>query len=284
MNILPHKSWHVYNKKNIEKVRKDEAKAKEQQDAIDKRVLTADSEARLKLLRQRAAKNQLHGQDEQQLVAKDLITGHIHLFAEAEKAASQNEEVVAEKKAEKDKLDKQFTMYLDKGSKDEEAPWYAKKERTKYSDDHLTKPYIKSKHDKDRQKRYRRSPITLESDPLAIIRSQLDKEEKESHQSTHQHQSNHHHHRHHHELKSSKSSKSSKHQSRQKTKTPSIEELRAQRREREKAERLRTQSVIYGDTQNTQHDPRQHHYNSQYNRQETNDAHQSQRSKRRRHD
>ncbi|ORZ10104.1 hypothetical protein BCR42DRAFT_441214 [Absidia repens] len=280
MNILPHKSWHVYNKKNIEKVRKDEAKAKEQQDTIDKRALIADSEARLQLLRQRAAKNQLHGQDEHQLVKKDLVSGHIHLFAEAEKAASQNEEVVAEKKAEKDKLDKQFTMYLDKGSKDEEAPWYAKNELTKYSDDHLTKPYIKSKHDKDGQKRYRRSPITLESDPLAIIRSQLDKEEKESRQSDHYH------HRHHHELKSSKSksSKSSKRQSRQKTKTPSIEELRAQRREREKAERLRTHSVIYGDTQNTQHDSRHHQYNSQYNRQETSDAHQSQRSKRRRYD
>ncbi|KAI8331201.1 hypothetical protein BC941DRAFT_439259 [Chlamydoabsidia padenii] len=242
MNILPHKSWHVYNKKNIEKVRKDEAKAKKEQEAKDKRALVADSEVRLKLLRQKASKNE----------PVDNNVGHVHLFADAEKAALENEEVIADQKAEKDKMDKQITMYLDKGTKDEEAPWYVKKGYTKYTDDHLSKPYIKSRHDKDHQKRHQRPPITLHDDPLDLIKSHLDKDDEKKKKDRHRH------HRHHHS-----------------TKSPSIEQLRAQRKEREKAEQLRTQQLIYGDTQQQQQ--QQQHYNSQYNRMETDQAHQSKR-------
>lgn len=37
MNLLPHKSWNVWNKDNIEKVRKDEQKLKDEEDRKRKR-------------------------------------------------------------------------------------------------------------------------------------------------------------------------------------------------------------------------------------------------------
>ncbi|CAG8433047.1 6332_t:CDS:2 [Ambispora gerdemannii] len=54
MNILPHKSYHVYNIKNREKVRKDEEKARQDSEAKAERALLAEREHRLNLLRQRA--------------------------------------------------------------------------------------------------------------------------------------------------------------------------------------------------------------------------------------
>ncbi|KAI9303061.1 hypothetical protein BJ944DRAFT_268997 [Cunninghamella echinulata] len=255
MNILPHKSWHVYNKKNIEKVRKDEEKAKQEQDAKDKRSTLADSEARIQLLRERAEKRYSTGDDQTSIEP-------VRLFADIEKAA-QNDEVLAEKKQKELDKERQFTMYLDKGTSDKEIPWYAKKQPNKYTDEHISKPYIKSKHDKDIQIRHKRPAISIEDDPLVTIKTHLEK-----HETKHQkkHKSTHHHH-------------SKKKSSLKKKSSSSIEQLRAQRLEREKAERLRTQSVIYGDnsTSSIIKEDRHQPYHSQYNKIETNQAQQSKR-------
>ena len=45
MNILKHKSWHVYNQKNVERVRKDEKQAAEEQERQDARVQKAVSDS-----------------------------------------------------------------------------------------------------------------------------------------------------------------------------------------------------------------------------------------------
>ncbi|KTW26425.1 hypothetical protein T552_02906 [Pneumocystis carinii B80] len=54
LNILHHKSWNVYNKSNIEKVRRDEALARKKEEEKEMRMREADGKRRLKILRERS--------------------------------------------------------------------------------------------------------------------------------------------------------------------------------------------------------------------------------------
>ncbi|XP_033107746.1 leukocyte receptor cluster member 1 homolog [Anneissia japonica] len=144
MNILPKKSWHVLKKENIERVRRDEAKAAEEEKQKQARIALAEQEARTARLRQKARKNyneavKQQGQqgDDLALVAiDDQPKGHINFFKdiqEGKKIGGVNADHEAEKQAEKINYEKKIGLLTYLGQSSAEAqtvkPWYQESKR-----------------------------------------------------------------------------------------------------------------------------------------------------------
>jgi len=147
MNILPHKSWHVWTEKNVAKVRKDEEEHRQEQERKRKRALEVEQERRVEALRDR--NKRLKGGDstlvvadgvigkEDQLVAVHSETTtttephkHVNFFEDLERQERgedvRNPEYEAEKKAQKEKEERLFTTYLGQGAAETQKvkPWY----------------------------------------------------------------------------------------------------------------------------------------------------------------
>ncbi|KAI5797596.1 hypothetical protein EDC01DRAFT_650560 [Geopyxis carbonaria] len=152
LHLLHHKSYHVYNAANIERVRRDEAAADAAAAAEQARADAAAAEHRLATLRARAdgaveplaapppgvleitpetenARKPSRGLTaaDRRLNATGLTDakGHINLFPPPEKAAAaKNAEHEAERKAREDSFAAQYTMALGKPA-EELRPWYS---------------------------------------------------------------------------------------------------------------------------------------------------------------
>lgn len=130
MNINPKKSWHVRSKQNLAKVRKDEAKAAEEEKEKQRRIDLAESEARSELLRKFASTKAVPEEVVETSVQEKKLT-HVNFFEELEagdKVLKRNKEHEAEKKREKEKLEKDVGLltYLGQGSAEfeDKKPWY----------------------------------------------------------------------------------------------------------------------------------------------------------------
>ncbi|KAJ3876175.1 hypothetical protein F5051DRAFT_454019 [Lentinula edodes] len=132
LNIAHHKSYHPYRRDNIEKVRRDEEEARLKEAKEEGRILLADSEARIDLLRQKNRSSKKHPDDELRQLASSSTAvaapaslstsgGHINFFEDLE----QNAIVAAAKASKKDlpsETDKGFALAP---SAKDLNPWYS---------------------------------------------------------------------------------------------------------------------------------------------------------------
>ncbi|KAL0960462.1 hypothetical protein HGRIS_005505 [Hohenbuehelia grisea] len=150
LNIAHHKSYHPYRRDNIERVRRDEEEARAKEAQEEGRMLLADSEARIDLLRERAgihaasSSKKPRRKDEEKELDRAIIRGsaaaeagpslpttggHINFFEDLELSAIPAATV--NKKG--DLVETEKGVPLAPSSKDLN-PWYAAREEEKLDD------------------------------------------------------------------------------------------------------------------------------------------------------
>uniref|UniRef100_A0A674JAR3 CBF1-interacting co-repressor CIR N-terminal domain-containing protein n=1 Tax=Terrapene triunguis TaxID=2587831 RepID=A0A674JAR3_9SAUR len=236
MNILPKKSWHVRNKDNVARVRRDEAQAQDEQRQREARALLAEQEARTEFLRKKARVSALPGPDGGSALAP---TGddsrHVDLFRDLEEGKGSkagNKEYEEEKRREKERQEKAIGLLTYLGQSAAEAqtsrPWYQEApDRSREAAVVTTQEQLKGR-----------------LDPLREMERHLRKKKGEG-----------------------KKRKKEKENS-----APlSLEQLRRERLQREQAERARAEALLAGRQGEPQRgeeeepDDRKRRYNSQFN-------------------
>eukprot|EP01134_Creolimax_fragrantissima_P003303 CFRG3303T1 len=122
-NILQHKSWHVYNRDNVEKVRRDEENARLEQEEKDSRIAFAEQEARTEALRKKAG---IRGPERSN---EGAVVSHFNLFFDEQRAqekanqAAKDKHTAIEQQAWEKKVG--ILKQLGEGSKElGTLPWY----------------------------------------------------------------------------------------------------------------------------------------------------------------
>nr|XP_012229859.1 PREDICTED: leukocyte receptor cluster member 1 homolog [Linepithema humile] len=255
MNILPKKRWHVRTKENIARVRRDEAKAAEEERIKQERIQKAETEARINSLRDQA-RSKYDGRAETQSTSKKLE--HVNFFAELEDGKidynKPNVEHEKEKKEEKEKYEKQIGYLTYLGQDTNEATgkknWY----------EELPKRLTDTEKDVEVETKKK----TL-CDPMVDIKKYLDimqpkynetcsikienvKRKRHSSNSSHSDQESRSIHKKHKKEKKHKKHKKEKYKQLVKkedqSKNIDIEKLRAERKLREQSEKLRTEALL----------------------------------------
>ncbi|XP_027688585.2 leukocyte receptor cluster member 1 [Chelonia mydas] len=246
MNILPKKSWHVRNKDNVARVRRDEAQAQDEQRQREARALLAEQEARTEFLRKKARVSALPGPDGGSALAPSgEAPRHVDLFRDLEEgkgSTTGNKEYEEEKRREKERQEKAIGLLTYLGQSAAEAqtsrPWYQEApNRSQEAATVTTQEQLKGR-----------------LDPLREMERHLRKKKGEG-------------------KKRKKEKEKPAGEKKAVGSAPlSLEQLRRERLQREQAERARTEALLAGRLGEPQRgeeeeepDDRKRRYNSQFN-------------------
>lgn len=246
MNILPKKSWHVRNKDNVARVRRDEAQAREEEKERERRVLLAQQEARTEFLRKKARhRNSLPELETAEEGASS--SGPVDLFRElleeGKGVTRGNREYEEEKRQDKERQEKALGILTYLGQSSAEAqtqpPWY--------------------------QLPPGRGPPLPGPGPDVKIKNRLDPlREMQKHLGKRRHSGD--------DGGRSRKEKEGSHEQQPKE-TPSLKQLRAERHRREAVERVRAEALLarvrggapLEEQPKEEADDRRRRYNSQFN-------------------
>ncbi|ESK93597.1 hypothetical protein Moror_1603 [Moniliophthora roreri MCA 2997] len=172
LNIAHHKSYHPYRRDNIERVRRDEEEARRKVEREDERVMVADAEARIELLRKRAEVegkgNQVELPPQQPIQGSSLGSGkHINFFEDLEQSAIAAAASIRSKKpGAPDETEKGIPLAP---SKKDLSPWYSSNGKSSRGKDGEEEDW----DDEQRRKRERDTNRKSMHDPLTAIQHQL---------------------------------------------------------------------------------------------------------------
>lgn len=228
MNILPKKSWHVRNKDNVARVRRDEAQAAEEEEETRRRVDRAAQEARTEYLRRKSRVALEHTAGARDVGETSGETGrveHLNLFPLEDGSEKKgNVEYLQEKKEEKEKQERAIGLLVSLGPAPgtEATPWYLKqRERDKEGEKESERQDgAKSEGISEKGREKKEQKLKDKLDPLKDIKKAL-------------------------AVKDRKEKKHKKKEKREKTSAVSSrEQLRAERLRREAEERRRAQALL----------------------------------------
>lgn len=259
-NILPKKNWHVLKKENIDKVRRDEAIAAEQEKSRLQKIALAEKEARTELLRDKARQGRqvsagpstssalvpAPSASSALVPASSASRTHINFFSETEAGQSSdaaNKERELEQKQEQEKWERKVGISVALGQTGDGPldnqlnPWWMQvKETQPKEEEQPTRKKVLShgeRFDAEKQKadqrRKRDEKRKKMMDPMMDVQKHFSKHKK---------------------YKKDKydyvEKKKSHKRVKDKTKSKTVEELRAERLKRESKEKLKAHDLITG--------------------------------------